>query len=101
MYIQQRYLEEAKTFDATSGLDTIKLPKAGLLSGIEMRVWGTCGTGADKPDVWLHDRITKAELVVNGSKVVKSLSGDQILADMLYKKTDILSNDLKNLSGAS
>jgi len=101
MYFQQRYLEDTKTFDATSGLDTIKLPKAGLLSGIEMRVWGTCGTGADKPDVWLHDRLKKVELVVNGSKVIKSLSGEQILADMLYKKTDIHSHDIKNMSGAS
>uniref|UniRef100_A0A6M3XPL0 Major capsid protein N-terminal domain-containing protein n=2 Tax=viral metagenome TaxID=1070528 RepID=A0A6M3XPL0_9ZZZZ len=101
MYFQQRYLEESKTFEATSGLDTIDLPNKGLLSGIEMRVWGTCGTGADKPDVWLHNRLTKLELVVNGSKVVKSLSGDQVLADMLYKKTPLHSHDMKNMSGAS
>ena len=101
MHIQQRYLEEAKTFDATSGLDIIDLPNKGLLSGIEMRVWGTCGTGADKPDVWLHDRLTKLELVVNGSKVVKSLTGEQVLADMLYKKTLHHSHDMKNMSGAS
>lgn len=101
MYFQQRYLEEAKTFDATSGLDIIDLPNKGLLSGIELRVWGTCGTGADKPDVWLHDRITKLELVVNGSKVVKSLSGDQLLANMLHKKTQLGPHDFKNMSAAS
>jgi len=101
MYFQQRYLEEAKTFDATSGLDTIGLPKKGLLSGIEMRVWGTCGAGGDKPDVWLHDRISKVELVVNGSKVIKSLSGEQILADMLYKRTPHHSHDMKNMVAAS
>lgn len=101
MHVQQRYLEEAKTFDATSGLDTIDLPNKGILSGIEMRVWGTCGTGADKPDVWLHDRITKIELVVAGSKVIKSLTGEQLLADMLHKKTPICDHDIKNMSGAS
>ena len=101
MHIQQRYLEESKSFDATSGLDIIELPNKGPLSGIELRVWGTCGTGADKPDVWLHDRITKLELVVNGSKVIKSLTGEQLLADMLYKKTPHSSHDMKNMSGAS
>lgn len=101
MHIQQRYLEEAKTFDATSGLDTIDLPNKGILSGIEMRIWGACGAGADKPDVWLHDRITKIELVVAGSKVVKSLTGEQLLADMLHKKTPISAQDIKNMTGAS
>ena len=101
MHFQTRYLEENKTFDALSGLDTIDLPNKGLLSGIEMRVWGTCGVDAAKPDVWLHDRLTKLELVVNGSKVVKSLTGDQLLADMLHKRTPICDHDIKNMSGAS
>ena len=101
MHFQQRYLEDTKAFASTSGLDTIDLPNKGYLSGIEMRVWGTCGVGADKPDVWLHDRMTKLELVVNGSKVVKSLSGDQLLADMLYKKTPLFSHDMKNMVNAS
>lgn len=101
MHFQQRYLEESKSFDATSGLDIIDLPNKGLLSGIELRVWGTCGSGGDKPDVWLHDRMTKLELVVNGSKVVKSLSGDQLLADMLHKRTPLGPHDFKNMSAAS
>jgi len=101
MFFQTRYLEESRTFDSLTGLDTIDLPNKGLLSGIEMRVYGTCGTGADKPDVWLHNRLTKMELVVNGSKVVKSLSGDQVLADMLHKRTPLYSHDMKNMSGAS
>ncbi|MBA7559840.1 hypothetical protein ES708_01456 [subsurface metagenome] len=101
MHFQTRYLEETKTFDSLTGLDTIDLPNKGLLSGIELSVDGACGTGADKPDVWLHNRMTKLELVVNGSKVVKSLSGDQLLADMLYKRTPIYTHDAKNMSGAS
>jgi len=102
MYWQQRYLKESSQFDsATTGLETIDLPKTGQLSGLELRVWGTCGTGADKPDAWLHNRLKKIELIVNGSKVIKSYSGDQLLADMLYKKTPHYSHDMKNMSGAS
>ena len=102
MYWQQRYLKEGRTFESsTTGLETVDLPKTGLLSGLELRVWGTCGTGADKPDAWLHNRLKKIELIVNGSKVIKSLSGDQLLADMLYKKTPLHSHDMKNMSGAS
>ena len=101
MYWQNRYLKEGATFDALTGLQTIDLPNKGLLSGIEIRVWGTAGAGGDQPDVWLHDRLQKIELVVNGSKVVKSLTGRQLLADMLYKKTPILSHDIKNMASAS
>ena len=101
MYWQNRYLKEGATFDALTGLQTIDLPNKGLLSGIELRVYGTCGTGADKPDVWLHDRLRKIELIVNGSQVVKSLTGEQLLADMLYKRTPLYSHDMKNMSAAS
>lgn len=102
MYWQQRYLKESSQFDsATTGLETIDLPKTGLLSGLELRVWGTNGSGTDKPDVWLHNRLKKIELIVNGSKVIKSLSGDQLLADMLYKKTPHYSHDMKNMHAAS
>ena len=99
MYFQNRYLEENKAFPSTVCLETIELPEGGLLSGIEIRVAGTAGVGADKPDVWLHDRIKKVELIVNGSQVVKSLDARQLIADMLYKKTPQYSHDAKNISG--
>jgi hypothetical protein len=101
MYFQTRLLEDTKAFAGTSGLDTIELPNKGLLSGIDLTVWGTCGAGGDKPDVWLHDRMTKIELVVNGSQVVMSLSGEQILALMLYKGMELFSHDMKNMVSAS
>jgi len=101
MYFQQRYLVETKDFVDLTGQLTIDMPNKGLLSGIEIRTWGTCGNSAADPDVWLHDRLTKIELVVNGSKVVKSLTGEQLLADMLYKRTPICSHDLKNMNNAS
>jgi len=101
MYFQQRYLKESATFDALSGLQTIDLPESGFLSGIEMRVWGTCGAGGDKPDVWLHDRLKKIEVVAGGLRPIKSLTGEQLLADMLYKRTPHHSHDMKNMVAAS
>jgi len=101
MYWQNRYLKEGATFGALTGLETIDLPNKGLLSGIELRVWGTNGNSAADPDVWLHDRLQKIELIVNGSKVVKSLTGEQLLADMLYKRTPHYSHDMKNMNAAS
>jgi len=102
MYWQQRYLKYAKAFDsATTGLETIDLPRTGLLSGLEIRVFGVNGDSQDAPDIWLHDRMKKIEVIVNGSKVVKSLSGNQLLADMFYKKTPLFSHDMKNLNNGS
>jgi len=102
MYWQQRYLKESKQVDsATTGLETVDLPKTGLLSGLELRVWGTNGNNSAKPDIWLHDRLKKIEVIVNGSKVVKSLEGTQLLADMLYKKIPHYSHDMKNMNAAS
>jgi len=39
--------------------------------------------------------------MVNGSQVVKSLDGRQLLAMMCYKKTPVISNDMKNLNAAA
>lgn len=100
-YFQQRYLEEARAFPALAGLLTIDLPNKGLLSGVEIRVSGTNGNDAAKPDVWLHDRLKKIELIVNGSQVVKSLTGAQVKAMMLYKRTQPCSHDEKNMNNAS
>jgi len=101
MFFQQRYLRENRAFAGLTGLETIDLPNKGFLSGIELRLWGASPAGTDKPDVWLHDRITKIELIVNGSKVVKSLTGEQLLALMLYQKTPHFGHDMKNVNGVS
>jgi len=101
-YFQQRYLRENQTFPAYTGLWTIDLPNKGLLSGIELRVHGYNDLGgfAD-PDTWLHDRITKIEVIVNGSQVVKSYDARQLLALMLFKKTPHYSHDYKNMHGGA
>ena len=100
-YFQQRYLREASAFPALAGLLTIDLPNKGLLSGVEIRVAGICGDSVSDPDVWLHDRLKKIELIVNGSQVVKSLTGTQVKAMMHYKRTQPLSHDEKNMNNAS
>ena len=100
-YFQQRYLVEASTFPAAAGLLTIDLPNKGLLSGIEIRVQGINGDNSAKNQVWLHDRLKKFEVMVNGSQVVKSYDGRQLLAMMLHKRTPILDHDAKNMNGAS
>lgn len=101
MYFQNRYLRENRTFPAMAGLETIDLPNKGFLSGIELRVWGVPGAGTGNPDVWLHDQLTRIELIVNGSQVVKQLDGRQLLADMLYKKTPHYSHRFANLAATS
>ncbi|GAI43805.1 unnamed protein product, partial [marine sediment metagenome] len=84
-----------------AGLETIDLPNKGLLSGLELRVWGVCGAGTELPDSWLHDKITRIEVIVNGSQVVKSYDARQLLAMMLYKKTPHYSHDMKNINSGS
>lgn len=87
-YYQKRYIREAVGFPAiTAGLLTIDLPNKGLLSGIEIRVHAKTGASAGLPDLWIHDALTRVELIVNGSQVVKSLSGNQIKAMNMYEKT--------------
>jgi len=87
MYWQRRYIKEDQAFVGTSGLETIDLPNKGLLSCIELNLAVLGGAAADKPWVWVHDALEKVELIVNGSKVVKSLTGSQVLALSMYDKT--------------
>lgn len=84
MYIQHRYLEENRAFVGTTGLMTVDLPQKGLLSGLELRLIGYTGAIDGKPDCFMHDYVTKIEVIVNGSQVVKSLTGEQLVALMHY-----------------
>ncbi|MBA7651235.1 hypothetical protein ES703_59052 [subsurface metagenome] len=87
MYWQRRYIKEDQAFIGTSGLETIDLPNKGLLSCIELNLAVLGGAAANKPNVWIHDALEKLELIVNGSQVVKSLTGSQVLALSMYDKT--------------
>ncbi len=86
MYWQQRYLEQDKAFVGTSGLDTIDLPNKGLLGCVQLQVYATAGSTEGDRDVGPLDALTKIELIVNGSQVVKSLTGQEIRAMMCYQK---------------
>lgn len=97
MYWLKRYLKEDQEFPSTTGVETIELPEKGLLSGIELKVFGVGGTDTAKPDVWLHDALTKIELISGGKEPLKSLSGEQLLAHMLYQHIPIFSHDVKNI----
>ena len=96
-YFQQRYLRENRAFGSMAGLEIVDLPNAGLLSGLEIRVTGVNSAYGNNPDMWVHDYITKFEVMVNGSQVVKSLTGDQLLALMHYQKTIQRGHDAANL----
>lgn len=97
-YWQRRYIEEARVFPTLGpGLMTIDLPNKGLLSCVEFRIRGTQALAAGLPDMWLHDCLERVELIVNGSQVVKSMTGSQILAKNMYEKcynpgSDLFSN---------
>lgn len=96
MYWQQRYLEQDKAFVGTSGYDTVDLPNKGLLGCVQLQVYATGGATAGKRDVGPLDALTKVEVVVNGSQIVKSLTGREIKAMMMYQKMaigqDIIAN---------
>lgn len=96
-YFQQRYLRENRAFASMAGLEIVDLPNAGLLSGLEIRVTGVGSAYGNNPDMWIHDYITKFEVMVNGSQVVKSLTGDQLLALMHYQKTKQSGHEQHNL----
>lgn len=97
MYFQQRYLEQNKAFIGQSGLATIDLPNKGLLSCVQLEVAAIAGTTVGKRDVGPIDALEKLELIVNGSKVVKSLTGRQVKGLMMYQKMDAGQSEVNNV----
>ncbi|MBA7692077.1 hypothetical protein ES703_100635 [subsurface metagenome] len=86
-YWQRRYTEENRAFVMTAGLEVVDLPNKGLCGGVELAVTALCNSDNPCPNTWIHDCLEKVEVVVNGSQVVKSLTGSQILAMNMYDKT--------------
>ena len=74
---QRSYIENNLSLGATAGTKTIDLPKSALLSDLMIRVFATNGANANK-DNPIHDKVTKIELIVDGSTVVKSLTGKEV-----------------------
>lgn len=96
-YWQKRYIRENQAFPANAGLLTIDLPNKGLLGCVELRFDAKCGAINGTPDFWIHDAIKKVELIVNGSQVVKSLTGEQILALNQYDRCYADAENLYNV----
>jgi len=79
MYWQRSYIERDLSLGANSGTKTIDLPKSAALSELLLRVSATNGSDANL-DNHIFDKITKIEVIVNGSEVVKSLTGKELQA---------------------
>lgn len=75
--------DEAETSDQTSGVFVKDLPERGILNMLDVQMAYKKSTSDDRP---LPDflAITKIEVLVNGSQVVKSLTGRQVKALMWY-----------------
>lgn len=80
--------QEDKTTTVTSGTETIQLPEQGFLSQVNLRA-AALSVWADEAALPVYHIIKKVELLVNGSQVVKSLSGRQIRALAWYHGMDL------------
>lgn len=76
MYWQRSYVENNRSLGATSGTLTVDLPKSALLSDLMIRFLATNGANPNK-DNPIHDAVTKIELMIDGSTVIKSLTGKE------------------------
>lgn len=75
--------EIAKSTDVTSGSETIQLPESGFLSQLNLRA-AIKATYVDEVALNIWQAITKVEVLVNGSQVVKSLDARQLRALAWY-----------------
>lgn len=76
--------DKAETDSSTSGTVTIDLPERGILTEVNLMV--RCAqTYTDNQTLPFHHAIKKIELLVDGSTVVKSLTGLQARALMAYR----------------
>lgn len=80
--------EVAKTTTDTSGTETIDLPEKGYLSQLNLRA-AMLAQWVDESPLNVWQSITKVEVIVNGSQVVKSLDGRQIRALAWYHGIDL------------
>ena len=81
--------EVAKSTDTTSGTEYIDLPETGWLSQLNLRA-AVLAQWVDEIALNIWQTITKVEVLVNGSQVVKSLDARQIRALAWYHGMDLL-----------
>lgn len=75
--------DKALSTTATSGTETIDLPERGILLNLTI-LWRHNMTYTDNTMLPIHYALKKIEVLVNGSTVVKSVTGSQIRALMWY-----------------
>lgn len=80
---QRSYVERDLSLQATKGIKTIDLPKSAMLSELLLRITATHGANPNY-DNHLWNCISKVEVIVDGSTVVKSLTGVQLLMLAYY-----------------
>lgn len=81
--------EVAKSTDTTSGTEYLDLPETGYLSQLNLRA-AIVSVWADEVPLNIWQAITKVEVLVNGSQVVKSLDARQIRALAWYHGMDLI-----------
>jgi len=77
--------DKSLTSTTTSGTETVDLPERGIATELVVQVTYTKTSSNDRP-LPDFDAITKLEVLVDGSTVVKSLSGQEVRALMWYNK---------------
>lgn len=77
---QRSYIERDLSLGATSGTRTIDLPKSAMLSELLLRITATNNSSNPNRSNHIHDKISKIEVIVNGSEVVKSLTAVELQA---------------------
>lgn len=79
MYKQIEYLRETKALTRNTTF-RIDLPESGMLSALMLRFDADCTSGATlAATAWrLIDHLTKIEVIANGAKVIKSLTGFEL-----------------------
>ena len=75
--------DKAKGTTVTSGTETIDLPERDILSELMVQC-RSLGAYSDDMVVPMHVQVSKLELLVDGSTVVKSLTGTQVRALQWY-----------------
>lgn len=73
-----KYFRSIKAFASDAQTEVFDLPKKGIISNLLIEIQAK--SGSTNIDVFVHDIITKVEVIGNGSTVIQSLSGRQIQA---------------------
>ena len=90
--LQYKYVVRKYSVAGQSGTVTFDLPEKGFIPEIIVRAFST-PTASTNPALPLNDAITKIE-IVDGSKVIKSLSGNQIRAlQMIWDRKELTLTD--------